>query len=465
MFNERAIDINGKSYNKTLMMFILLLGSFITLLTETFLNNALLTIMESFDIAQSEAQWLSTGYLLIVGLMVPISAWVFKRFKSKTIYVSMIAIFLFGSFLGYIAPNFETLLIGRFIQAIGTGGLMPFVQNIVLVLYPPEKRGAALGTTGLVVAVAPAIGPTLSGLILAHYSWRMLFLVMTVLTAIIFITSLFTIKNITKNEAEKIDFQSVVYSTIGFGLLLYGLSSLGTPTTIGSALIYISLGLVVVAIFAIRQKKIKNPLVNIDVFNNKQFSLTTLLTSLITISLLAVELVLPLYLQDIRHETALLTGLVLLPGSIVMGIMNPITGRIFDKYGIKIVTIISFLLLSIGNIPMLFFNENTSLIVIVVSYAMRMFGISFGMMTTFTAAINSLPENLSVHGNAAASTLRQVAGSLGTGILTMVIALVTNATSNAGSSNFVSAYQAAFTVSLVLSLVGLALSFRLSSKK
>ncbi|MGX4644593.1 MDR family MFS transporter [Holzapfeliella sp. JNUCC 80] len=465
MFKKNAVDIYGKTYSQNRMMFFLLLGSFVSLLTETFLNNALLTIMESFHVSQSTAQWLSTGYLLIVGLMIPISAWIFNRFKSKSIYITMISIFLVGSFLGYIAPNFETLLIGRFIQAVGTGGLMPFVQNIVLVLYPPEKRGAALGTTGLVIAVAPAIGPTISGAILAHYSWRMLFLVMTVLTAIILVISFFTIKDITKNETDKIDFLSVIYSTIGFGLLLYGLASLGTPATIGSAIIYIILGIIVIGIFAIRQTKIEKPLINVNVFKNKTFSLATVLTSLIMISLLGVELVLPLYLQDIRHETALLTGLVLLPGSIVMGIMNPITGKIYDKYGIKAMAVTSFLLLSIGNVPMLFFNEHTSLAVIIISYAMRMFGISFGMMTTFTAAINSLPEKLSIHGNAAASTMRQVAGSLGTGLLTMVIALVTNATTSGGSTNLVLAYQTAFGVSLVLSLIGLALSFRLSSKK
>ena len=176
-------EISGKK--RVLMMAVLLFGAFVSLLAETFLNNALPSIMKSFNVGQATAQWLTTAYLLVVGLMIPISAWIFESFSLKNNFLTMMAIFFAGSLVCLFAPNFETLLIGRIIEAIAAGGLMPFIQNVILILFPPEKRGMAMGITGLVIGFGPAVGPTISGLILKYAEWQMLFIILSFASALV----------------------------------------------------------------------------------------------------------------------------------------------------------------------------------------------------------------------------------------------------------------------------------------
>lgn len=259
--------MNSKKRN--MMMSILLLGAFVSLLAETFLNNALVTIMKVFQVNQTTAQWLSTGYLLIVGTMIPLSAWIFKSFSTRNSYLIMILIFMIGSIWCLLAPNFYFLLVGRLIEALAAGAMMPFIQNVILQLFDSQQRGVALGITGLVIAFGPALGPTISGIILRYYDWRMLFIILTVASFVIFIWSFFCFSQINNPQRLNLDWISFVEVLIGFGLILFILSEIGNTgkITILECILFI-IGMIVLFMFCRRQLQLSEPLVNIRVFLN-----------------------------------------------------------------------------------------------------------------------------------------------------------------------------------------------------
>ena len=420
------ITINSSNKKKIGMMAVLLIGAFTMLLTETFFNNALPTIIAYYGVSQSIAQWVSTGYQLVAGLMIPISAWVFHRFDTRKTFIVLTVIFLSGCVLGYVASNFWTLLAARLIQAVAAGSMIPLLQNVVLVLYPVKSRGAIMGIVGLVVAFGPALGPTVGGWIIDNMGLDWLFGVLIPLTVVLLLTALKLVHSVVQPEDVQIDWLSIMESSLGFGAMLYGFSAIGNQGQLTwSSIIMISLGIAVLILFGHRQLTIANPLVDLSVFNNHIFSLTTALSALSNIALLGVELVLPLYLQRVHGLSALNSGLILLPGAILEGLISPISGKLYDRYGIKPISLIGFAIIALGTMPMLYFTTTTSLLLVAVTYAFRIVGVAIVMMPTFTEAVNALKPELAVHGNAASSTVRQIAGSLGTAVLMMLVAFGT----------------------------------------
>ncbi|MDF7639347.1 MDR family MFS transporter [Lactobacillus sp. ESL0791] len=457
-------QISAKKRN--LMMVVLLFGAFVALLAETFLNNALPTIMKSFGVSQGVAQWLTTAYLLVVGLMIPMSAWIYESFSLKQNYLTMMGIFFVGSVICVFAPNFPVLLTGRIIEAVAAGGLMPFIQNVILMMFPPEKRGMAMGITGLVIGFGPAIGPTISGLILKYSGWQMLFIILSIVSGITGFCAIFAMQNITTPHMSSTDVISFIESILGFGMILYALSEIGNTgkITLTLGLVFV-IGLVIMYLFCRRQLHLTEPLLDIRVFKNLKFDLCTLLSTISNIAMVGVELVLPLYLQTTRGETALTSGLVMMPGALIMIVCNPVSGSLYDKMGIKKLSLFGFTMLLLGTIPMLWFNPQTSLLVIGLCYALRMVGISFTMMTTFTAGINQVTGQLTAHANAGSSTIRQIGGSLGTALAMLVITL---SSANAGANHSVAlarGYRWGFILMLIFAIIGLIGSIFLPTAK
>ena len=454
---------NISNKKRALMMAVLLFGAFVSLLAETFLNNALPTIMATFKVNQVTAQWLTTSYLLVVGLMIPMSAWVFESFKLKQNFLTMMLIFFTGSVICIFAPNFATLLVGRIIEAVAAGSLMPFIQNVILIMFPPAKRGMAMGITGLVIGFGPAVGPTISGLILKYADWQMLFIILSIASGLVAICTVFCIQNITQPRKSNTDSISFIESILGFGLILYSLSDIGNTgkITIAIAALF-TLGVLIILLFCRRQLHMKKPLLNIRVFQNLQFDLDTLLSTISNISMVGIELVLPLYLQTTRQESALTSGLVMMPGALLMIICNPVSGTLFDKFGIKKLALFGFTMLLLGTLPMVIFNSNTSLVLISLCYALRMVGISFTMMTTFTAGINVVEPHMTAHANAGSSTVRQIGGSLGTALSMLVISLCAGGTSTV---NLATGYRWGFVLMLAFAIIGFCSSLFLPQKE
>lgn len=475
-----AVDIYGKKYNRNLLVVVLLIGTFCTVLNQTLLATAFPTLMKEFDISASTVQWLTTGFLLVNGIMIPVSAWLINSFSSKKLYISAMTTFLIGTIICFLAPNFSVLLTGRLIQAIGVGLSMPLLQNILLTIFPPEKRGSAMGMAGIVIGLAPALGPTLSGWIIDHYSWRDLFGMVIPIVILVLVLALFFMKSVIELTHPKIDTISAILSTIGFGSLLYGFSSVGDKGWLSKEVLgFLIIGIIFIFLFSKRQLKIEHPFLELRVFKSKIFTIAAVLAGVTNMAMIGAEMVLPLYIQNIRGESAFHSGLMLLPGALVMGLMMPITGAIFDKRGARKLAITGMFILTSATLPFAFLTSKTSVIVIVVLYAIRMFGISMVMMPVTTSGMNALPDHLISHGTAVNNTFRQVASSIGTAIL---ISVLTNVTKNNLPTKSIleatplaykdqainatlSGYHAAFLVAVIFGFIGWLITFTLAKKE
>ena len=478
MSNNQTVDIYGKPYNRSLLVVVLLIGTFCTVLNQTLLTTAFPALMKAFDISASSVQWLTTGFLLVNGIMIPIRAWLINKFSSKKLYLSAMTIFLIGTITCFVAPNFSTLLIGRLIQAAGVGISMPLLQNIMLSIFPPEKRGSAMGMAGIVIGLAPALGPTLSGWIIDHYTWRDLFGMVIPIVILVLVLATFLMKSVIQLSNPSIDILSALLSTIGFGSLLYGFSSVGNDGW-GSVKVigFLVVGVIVIGLFVWRQLHLEHPFLELRVFKSPIFTIAAILSGVVNMAMVGAEMVLPLYIQNIRGESAFHSGLMLLPGALVMGLMMPITGSIFDKYGAKRLAISGMLILTAATLPFAFLTSETPIAMIVILYAMRMFGISMVMMPVTTSGMNALPMNLISHGTAVNNTFRQVASSIGTAILISVLTNVTKGNlpaahllktlpltyKNQAISATLSGYHAAFYVAVIFGVIGFIITFFLKA--
>ena len=458
---------NDKNYNIFIIAGVFLLGAFMTFLNSTFMNVALPDIMKDLNISVSTAQWLSTGYMLAIGIIVPFTAFLIDRFKTRTLFFIAMGLFTIGTIIGSFATSFNMLLIARLIQGLAGGIMTPLMQTVFLIIFPIEKRGFAMGIVGVVLAFAPAIGPTLSGWIINSYPWRYLFYVTLPFAVIDLILGFFLLKNVTGGKKVSMDILSFIASTIGFGALLYGFSNAGNYSwTDKYVYIPLLIGIVFLLIFIFRQLNLKEPMLNLNVFKSKVFAFATIIVMIAYAGLISSELILPMYLENIKGFSAFDTGLILMPGAIVMGIMNPITGKLFDKYGARTLAISGLIILTLGTFGLSFLSTDTSHIYVTVVYSIRMLGISMIMMPLTTSGLNTLERNLYSHGNAANNTLRQVAGSIGTSI---IITIMSKVSASSGITDPLKASVYGMNVSFAsigcLTLLGTIIAFFVVKKK
>lgn len=425
----KSVDINGKTYHRTLLIGVLLVGTFCTILNETLLSTAYPKLMVDFKIDASTVQWLTTGFLLVNGIMIPFTAYLIGKFGSKKLYITAMSVFLIGTILCFTAKNFNMLLVGRLVQGLGVGVTMPLLQTIMLTIFPPEKRGAAMGSVGIVIGLAPALGPTLSGWIIENYSWRVLFGMIIPIVFIVLILAVLFVRDVLPLSNPSMDALSIILSTIGFGSLLYGFSSVGNKSwTNPKVLFFIFAGIVIISMFAKRQGSLKTPFLELRVFQSRNYTIATVLSGLSNMAMIGAEMILPMYLQQILGKTPFESGLILLPGALLLGVMMFFTGHLFDKIGARQMAITGMFLLTAATFPFAFLTTTTPIPYITALYAIRMFGISMVMMPVTTSGMNSLPEKLMSHGTAVNSTFRQIASSIGTAVLISVSSSVSKKT-------------------------------------
>ncbi len=335
------------TYHETLnkppygMIAILFVGAFVSFVNETFLNVALPSIMKDFEISPSSAQWLSTGYMLINGILIPASAFLLQKFTNRQLYITAMGLFTAGTVLASLSPTFGVLLVARMFQAAGSAIMAPLLMNVMLVAFPVERRGTAMGFFGLVMITAPAIGPTLSGWIVEHYSWRTLFDIVIPIAALTLILAIFKLKNILPQKQISLDILSLILSSIGFGGILYGFSSAGEKGW-DSVQVYgtIIVGTISLVLFIVRQLKMEEPLLQFRIYKYPMFALSSAISIVLSMTMFSAMLLMPIYIQTIRGISPFDSGLLMLPGAIIMGIMSPITGRLFDKFGARALAII-----------------------------------------------------------------------------------------------------------------------------
>ena len=327
------------------------------------------------------------------------------------------------------------MMTGRVLQAIGAGILMPLGSNVIVTIFPPERRGVAMGTMGIAMILAPAIGPTLSGYIVQNYHWNVMFYGMFILGLIAIIIGFIWFRLYQRTTNPKADYQGVVYSTIGFGALLYGFSEAGNKGWGSTEIIVMFiLGAVFITLFVIRELTMKAPMLNLEVLKSSTYTLTTIINMVVMMSLFGGMILLPIYLQNLRGFSALDSGLLMLPGALVMGALGPVAGKLLDTVGLKPLALFGIAVMTYGTYELTKLNLDTPYMHIMSIYIIRSFGMAFVMMPLMTAAINALPPRLISHGNAFLNTMRQLAGSIGTAILVTVMTTQTTQHFNAFST-------------------------------
>jgi EmrB/QacA subfamily drug resistance transporter len=401
---------------------ILMIGAFIAFLNNTLLNIALPSIMKDLKIEASTVQWLTTGFMLVNGILIPLSAFLIQKFSVRQLFLAAMSLFTIGTILAGFAHNFPLLLTGRMIQASGSAIMMPLLMNVMLTSFPVEKRGMAMGIFGLVLMFAPAIGPTLSGWIIEHYDWRMLFHFITPIAIVVVLIGFFLLKDKKGKVDIKLDYLSVILSSLGFGGLLYGFSSAGkdgwdSPKVYGT----LALGVVTLVIFILRQLNQERPLLNFRIYKYPMFALSSAISMVVTMAMFSGMILLPIYVQTIRGISPIDAGLMLLPGAIVMAIMMPITGKLFDKFGGRLLAIIGLSITVITSYLLSNLTLDMTYKHLIFLYTFRMFGMSMVNMPVTTNGLNQLPARFYPHGTAMNSTMQQVSGAIGTALLVTVM--------------------------------------------
>lgn len=401
---------------------ILMIGAFVALLSNTLLNIALPSIMRDFDVTASTVQWLSTGYMLVNGIMIPSTAFLIQKFTARRLFLIAMALFSVGTLIGGFAPSFSVLLIARMVQASGAAIIMPLLMNVLFTTFPPEKRGSAMGMFGLVMIFAPAIGPTLSGWIIQHYEWPVLFFIIAPIAILVFILAFIKLHDTKEKIDLKINVPSIVLSAIGFGGILYGFSSAGnkgwdSPIVIATLII----GVISLTVFIVQQLKMKQPMLDFRVYKFPMFALSSAISITLNMAMFSAMMLMPIYLQNIRGISPLDSGLLMLPGALAMAVMSPITGKIFDKYGAKVLSIIGLVIVIVTTYFFSQLTDVTEYRTLMTMYTVRMFGIAMVMMPVMTNGLNQLPARYTPHGTAMNSTIQQVSGAIGGALLVTIM--------------------------------------------
>lgn len=476
--NEPVKQIDLKGVKTGPLIAVLLSGAFVAILSETILNVALSAIMDNFNIASGTAQWLVTGYMLVIGTIVPISAYFMRRFSTRQLFITAMTFFTLGTLIAGFSPTFSILLIGRLTQALGTAIILPLLTNTILAVVPIERRGAAMGLMGLIIMFAPAIGPTFSGLIVESLTWRWLFYFTFPIAAVSLLFGMKVLVNVTETSKPKLDILSFILSTLGFGGIVYGFSSAGKgdasftdPLVVTTLLI----GLISLILFYWRQLNLEKPLLDVRVLRYPMFSLGLLITMLTMMTMFAMMLVLPMYLQSAILLTAVTTGLVMLPGGLINGAISPLMGRLFDKWGPRPLLIPGTIIMAITVFMYRFALPGVPTAVFIILQAVLMIAVAMIMMPAQTNGLNQIPERLYPHGTAIFNTLMQISGAIGAALFISVMESgQQNYLNNSGISNpspqesidaLKYGSQQSFTTGLILAIASIIIALFIRNSK
>lgn len=474
MDTVKGKGMEGKQFRTLPIVTSFLIAGFIGMFSETALNMALNDLIVIFNIEPTTVQWLTTGFLLTLGILVPISGLLLQWFETRQLFFASLSFSILGTLIAALAPTFEFLLVARIVQAVGTALLLPLMFNTILLIFPPEKRGGAMGMIGLVIMFAPATGPTISGLIIENLTWHWIFWISLPFLVFALLFGIRYMENVSTVTKPKIDIISIILSTLGFGGIVFGFSSAGeggdhsggweNPVVIVSLVV----GVLSLLLFSIRQFKMEQPMINLRTFKYPMFVLGLILVFMSMMLILSTMLLLPMYMQAGLGLTSFTAGLLLLPGGLINGFLSPVMGRLFDKYGPKWLVIPG---LALCTAVLWFFTGITTtstVTLIIVLHSCLMIGVSMIMMPAQTNGLNQLPPQLYPDGTAIMNTLQQVAGAIGTAIAVSILASgqkdflagVSNPLDPANiPAALTSGVQNAFTFALIVAVLGFICSF------
>lgn len=442
---------------------LLVVATFVVILNETIMGVALPALMRDLEITATTAQWLTTAYLLTMAAVIPVTGLLIRRFSVRVLFFSAMGLFSLGTFIAALSPGFGTLLVGRVVQASGTAVMMPLLMTTILTIVPARNRGRMMGVVSIVISVAPAIGPTVSGLILSALDWRWLFWTVLPISVATIALGMLLVRNVTQTRTVRVDVLSVILSTLGFGGVVFGLSSIGESAA-GHAPVPVWIPLVIggvsLALFVARQlilQRSDRALLDLRTFRHRSFSVAASLIVVVMITLFGTLILLPIYLQNVLGVDTLTTGLILLPGGLVMGVLAPLVGSLFDRFGARVLVIPSTIGLTCVLGWMTTLNEASSLWLIVAMHVTMSVCLALMFTPLFTSALGGLPPVLYPHGSAVVGTIQQVAGAIGTALFVTVMS-ITAASAAAGGATASAATSQGFHSALLIGTVVAGLS-------
>lgn len=444
---------------------LLLISAFVVILNETILSVALPSIMADLHLEATTAQWLTTAFMLTMAVVIPITGFLIQRLSTRTLFTAAMVLFLAGTTICAVSTTFPPLLLGRVVQASGTAIMMPLLMTTIMNLVPPHLRGRVMGNISIVISVAPALGPTISGLVLSVLPWRFLFVLVLPIAVVALLLGLRWIQNVGETTDARVDVLSVLLSGIGFGTLVYGLSTLGGEGAQASgpalSLAFIGVGLVGLAVFVLRQLRLQRDdraLLDLRTFSSPTFAASAVLMILMMGSLFGMVVLLPIYLTEVLHLPTLSIGLMLLPGGLLMGLAAPFVGRLYDRVGPRPLVIPGLVLVAAGLGLLATISTTTAPWTVLLAHVIVSAGLALVFTPLFTASLGSLPRHLYSHGSAIVGTVQQVAGAAGTAVMVTIMATVAAGARSAGAGELESIATGTgrtFIVAACLALAGI----------
>jgi len=402
----------------------LVAATFIVILNETIMVNAIPRLMVDFHVSSRSAQWLSTAFMLTVAVVIPVTGWFLQRVTTRQAFATAMSVFATGTLIAAVAPNFWLLVAARVVQASGTAVMMPLLMTTLMSVVPERDRGRVMGTVTLAMSVAPALGPAVSGVILEYFSWRWIFGLVLPLAVLVGVVGLSRLRNVGERVAGSVDILSVVLSALGFGALVYGLSLIGAPHQSVPPVVLIVGGLVLVGAFVGRQLLLQrsgSPLLDLRTLSHRTFTVSMVLMSFAFAGFLGSMILVPLYLQDARGLSTLQTGLLMVPGGLAMGLLGPSVGRLYDRLGARPLVVPGSIGIVIALGLFARVDLSTPYAVVLATHVLLMVSLAAVFTPVFTVGLGDVPPELYSHASSLLGALQQVAGAVGTAVAITVM--------------------------------------------
>jgi DHA2 family lincomycin resistance protein-like MFS transporter len=447
----------------------LVLATFIVILNETIMINAIPRLMADLDISARSAQWLSTAFMLTMAAVIPTTGWFLQRVTTRTAYATAMGVFATGTLLATLAPTFEVLLVARIVQAGGTAVMMPLLMTTLMTVVPEHDRGRVMGQVTLAISVAPALGPAVSGVLLQLGSWRLIFAVVLPIALAVMVVGMRNLENVGEPRPGSIDWPSVALAASGFGGLVFGLSRFGADS-VGTPLVIVGFGVAAIATFVFRQLRLQRtgtPLLDLRTLTHATYRRALILMSVAFMAMLGSMILLPLYLQNIRGLSALQTGLLVMPGGLAMGLLGPRVGRIFDAVGGRPLVVPGSIGVLVSLTVMTQISLTTPYAVLLAAHMLMMISLAALFTPVFTLGLGAVPMHLYSHASSLLGTLQQVAAAFGTALVVTVMSsravqLVTSGSNEAES--MLGGLRWAFWIGAALSVIVVVLALRLPGR-
>ena len=449
----------------------LVAAAFVVILNETIMFNALPSLMREFEVDVTTVQWLSTAFMLTMAVVIPVTGWFLQRVTTRQAFGSAMAVFCLGTLIAALAPVFWVLLLGRIVQASGTAVMMPLLMTTLMTIVAPGDRGRVMGNVTLAMSAAPALGPTVSGLILELTSWRWMFGIVLPIAAAIGLAGGARLRNVGEPRAISLHVPSVLLAAIGFGTLVYGLSEVGHggDARVTGALFAVT-GLVFVAGFVLTQVRLQRedrPLLDLRTLRRPTYRLSLMIMAGAFAGMFGSMLLLPVYLQNVRDLSTLETGLLMMPGGLAMGLLGPRVGRWFDAHGSRPLVLPGGVgaVLALGTLTQV--DLDTPIWMVLGAHVLLMVSLALIFTPVFTLGLGDVPPHLYSHGSSLFGTLQQVAGALGTAIVATLLAWRTTHLLDQGADPLtaqVGGMTAGFWFGVALTTVVLGLLLRLPNR-